>query len=548
MKCAAAGPEVPGTNSLAVEIASTAEKPGSVEGNAKAHMPPEERSMNSEAEDRPFIDNAQMGTLILNAHTGAILDVNPSLARMLNYSPEELLGKTLWEIVLPRDADASKRMFQELLAKGKVHYDDIPLMAKGGPCIGVEVIGKVYQMSKDKVVKCNIRGTGQHETADMPEQRIRQKQEMEAVGQLAVGLAHDLNNLLAVILKCCEDLEEQASLPVPSRKMILEIHNAGTSAKNLTQRLLPFSRGQVAHPTVIDLNETVTRMESMLGRMIGDEVELVCLLGEGLGSINADPSQMEQVLMNLAINARDAMPNGGKIVIETANIDVEEANARQHPSMQLGRHVMLSVSDTGTGMDTETQSRIFEPFFTTKPAGQGSGLGLSTVFSVAQQSGGVIAVQSKPGEGSTFKILFPRSDRATGTMRPKTEPVRGGTETILLVDDAASLRKLIRRLLEECGYAVLDSGDPAAALRMAEEHSGPIPLMITDVVLPGFSGSDLSERVTKSRPGIKVLYVSGYSDDSIASSSVTGQNCAFLKKPFTRNDLLRTVRQLLDSR
>jgi CheY-like chemotaxis protein len=286
----------------------------------------------------------------------------------------------------------------------------------------------------------------------------------------------------------------------------------------------------------------------MLRRLVGDAVELVILPGRDLGSVNADPSQLEQILMNLAANARDAMPRGGKVIVETANVAIDEGNAGQYPSMRPGRYAMLSVSDTGTGMDPETQSRIFEPFFTTKPLGQGTGLGLSTVFSIVEQSGGAISVHSQPGAGATFKIFFPRAERALEMVKPaKSEPAQGQAETILLVDDAGSLRGLIRRLLEDAGYTVLDSGDPAVALRIAEQHPGPIPLLITDVVLPGFSGSELAARVTGARPETRVLYISGYNDDSIAPSLARGHNSGFLKKPFTQDELLKKVRQLLDS-
>jgi nitrogen-specific signal transduction histidine kinase/ActR/RegA family two-component response regulator len=407
---------------------------------------------------------------------------------------------------------------------------------------------KEHISSGEKLVNSETRYRISRVDGDRPEQRKRQTHNMEAVGQLAWGLAHDLNNLLGVIAGYCEVLEDQAALPEPTRKMIQEIHNAGESAKNLTQRLLAFSRGQVLQLVALDLNEVVNRTEKMLGLLIGKDVELISSLGDDLGSINADPSQLEQVLINLAINARDAMPKGGSIVIETRKVEIDKTNLRQYPSLRPGQYVTLTVSDTGTGIDPETQSRIFEPFFTTKPPGRGSGLGLFTVFGIVEQSGGAIAVHSEPGAGATFKIYFPRSDQAPAAKRQgKAEPVHGGTETILLVDDAASLRGLIRRFLEDGGYTVLDSGDPDEALRMATEYPGPMPLMITDVVLPGFSGSVLAERVTAVRPGTKVLYASGYNDDSIVPLRVPGQDYAFLEKPFTRDDLLRKVRQLLDS-
>jgi CheY-like chemotaxis protein len=304
----------------------------------------------------------------------------------------------------------------------------------------------------------------------------------------------------------------------------------------------------VLQPVALDLNETVTRMETMLNRMIGDHIELVSVLGADLGAIEADPGQVEQVLMNLAINARDAMPEGGKIRIETANIGIDDAYARQYPGTVPGQYVMLTVSDAGIGIDPETQSHMFEPFFSTKVSGRGTGLGLSTVFGIVRQSGGAIAVHSVPGGGTTFKIHFPRCDRAPVVLQQTMAmPLLGGTETILLVDDAVPLRALTRRILEDCGYTVFDSGDPVEALRMAEQHPGPLPLMITDVVMPGFSGFDLAERLAAFRPETRVLYASGYSDDSNSHLHERGQTYAFLEKPFTREDLLRKVRGLLDS-
>ena len=330
--------------------------------------------------------------------------------------------------------------------------------------------------------------------------------------------------------------------------MVVEIHDAGSCAKDLTRQLLAFGRRQVMQPVFLDLNATVNRITSMLSRLIGDDVELVSALGLGLGTIKADPGQVEQVLMNLVVNARDAMPQGGKVTIKTANVEINEPYARQHPSTKAGPYAMLSVTDTGVGMDKETQSHIYEPFFSTKEAGKGTGLGLSTVFGIVKQSAGTIRVHSLPGQGTTFKIYFPRCEEAAAVLAVKAEtPLRGGTETILLVEDAAALRGLTRRLLQDCGYTVLDSGDPAEALRMAAQQPGPLPLMITDVVMPGLSGPVLAAKLAAARPETKVLYTSGYADDAVAQHAVLGPNCAFLEKPFTRDALVRKVRELLDS-
>jgi two-component system, cell cycle sensor histidine kinase and response regulator CckA len=527
---------------------SIAELPSSAEQKKKEPLLSAEELRDSEIRYRRLFEAAHDGILLLDVHTGAITDANPFLTKLLDYTHDELLGKKLWEIGLLKDVDWAKRSFEVLIANRYVRYEDLPLQTKSGLTVNVEVVSNVYRANGEEVIQCNIRDIRQRKDAEQSEQRLRQAQKMEAVGQLAGGLAHDFNNLLGVILGYCEVIEEQAGLPGPIREMILEIHNSSTSAKKLTQRLLEFSRRQMLKPEVMDLNKTVIRTKKMLGRLISENVELVSLLDDDLGKIRADPSQIEQVLMNLAINARDAMPEGGQIVIRTANVKIDEAYAGQHPFTEPGQYVLLTVSDTGIGMNLETQSHIFEPFFSTKPIGRGTGLGLSTVFGIVKQSGGSISVYSEPGAGTTFKMHFPRcDDGATGKKPVKAKLIRGGTETILLVDDAAPLRALTRRLLEDSGYTVLDSGDPVEAFQMAEKHPGPLPLMITDVVMPGFSGSVLAEKVALARPGTKVLYVSGYNDNSIEQLRVRGQAYAFLEKPFTRDDLLRKVRELLDS-
>jgi len=502
----------------------------------------------SEARYRRLFETAQDGILILDAKTGLITDVNPFLVKLLDYSREEFLGKALWDIGPFKDIEASKTAFRELQANQYVRYEDLPLKTKGGRSINVEFVSNVYRVKGKKVIQCNIRDITKRKYAEQSEQQIRQAQKMGALGQLAGGVAHDFNNLLGVILGYCEILEKQLDLAEPTRDMIEKIHNAGTCAKDLTRHLLAFSRRQVLRPVFLNLNATVNGIDVMLSRLIGDDVELVSVLGCDLGTIRADPSQVEQVLMNLAVNARDAMPQGGKITIETANVEIDESYARQHLSTKPGPYVMLTVSDTGIGMDKETQSRIFEPFFSTKEAGKGTGLGLSTVFGIVEQSDGAISVYSEPGHGTTFKIHFPRCTEAPVHIQPeKTMSLRGGSETILLVEDAGPLRELTRRLLEDCGYTVLDSGDPSEAIRIAEQHKGPLPLMITDVVMPGLSGPVLAERLAAVRPETRVLYTSGYADEAVVQHSVLGPECAFLEKPFTRDTLVRKVRELLDS-
>jgi two-component system, cell cycle sensor histidine kinase and response regulator CckA len=370
---------------------------------------------------------------------------------------------------------------------------------------------------------------------------------MEAIGQLAAGVAHDFNSLLQVILGYSEILQQHVDLSEPIREMVAKIKDAAVTAKSLTHRLLAFSRQQALEPVLMDLNEAVIRIETLLGGLIGADIQLERLLGHDLGTIEADPHQVEQVLMNLAINARDAMPLGGKIIFETTNVEVDEAYDSQHVRMKPGRYVMLTVRDTGAGMDSETQTHAFDPFFTTKATDHGTGLGLSTVFSIVKQSGGAISVYSERNHGTTFTIHFPRRDEAPTTLREeRTDPLRGGTETILLVDDAPSLRKPLRVLLETRGYTVLDSGDPSEALRMARDHKGPLPLMITDINMPGLNGHVLAERLAVDRPETRVIYTSGDSDDADARHDVSGHH-AFLEKPFSSDDLVGKVREILDS-
>ena len=513
----------------------------------RKRLPSAQVLRDSEARYRRLFETAQHGILILDAKAGLITDVNPFLMQLLDYSREEFLGKALWEIGLFRDIKASKAAFRELKSKLYIRYEDLPLKTKGGRFISVEFVSNVYRVNRKKVIQCNIRDITARRRAERNEQLVRQAQKMETVGQLTGGIAHDFNNLLGVILGYCEILEDRPDLSEPTRKMIMEIHNAGTSAKDLTQGLLVFSRRQELNPVPLDLNATVNHLHTLLGRLIGDEVELVNVLGSDLGTIHADPIQIEQVLMNLVINSHDAMPHGGKITIETANVEADETYLRQNPAAKLGPCVMLAVSDTGVGMDQETQSRVFEPFFSTKEAGKGTGLGLSTVFGIVKQSAGTISVSSEPGHGTTFKIYFPRCEEAPVVFqKAKAAPLLGGSETILLVDDADALRGLTRQLLEGCGYTVLDSGQPSEALRIAEQYKGPLSLMITDVMMPGLCGPVLAKRLSAVRPETRVLYTSGCADDAIFKRSMIGPDYAFLEKPFTRDDLVRKVREILD--
>lgn len=518
-------------------------------GTATRRTQADQALVDSEARYRRLFEAAQDGILILDAKTGVIVDVNPFLTKLLDYPYSYFLGKALWEIGLFHDIEASRNAFLELKDKRYIRYDDLPLKSKDGRAIHVEFVSNVYGVKSKQVIQCNIRDITARKAIEQSGLQLQQAQKMEAVGQLAAGVAHDFNSLLQVILGYSEILQQRTDLPEPLHKMVARIQDAGTSAKSLAHRLLAFSRQRPVEPVLMDLNEAVNRIRALLGGgLIGAGIELDSLLDRDLGTIEADPNQVEQVLMNLAINARDAMPQGGKITFETANIVIEDKNAAQHAHLRPGRYVMLTVRDTGTGMDSETQAHAFEPFFTTKATDKGTGLGLSNVFSIVKQSGGAISVYSERDHGTTFKIHFPRRDEAPVALgQKKVDAAHRGAETILLVDDAPSLRKLLRILLEGRGYTVLDSGDPAEALSIAREHKGPLPLMITDVNMPGFSGHVLAERLAIDRPETRVLYTSGDPDDVDARHDMLGPKYAFLEKPFTSDDLAGKIREILDS-
>jgi two-component system cell cycle sensor histidine kinase/response regulator CckA len=373
-------------------------------------------------------------------------------------------------------------------------------------------------------------------------------QRMEAVGRLASGVVHDFNNLLTVILGRCELLLRRLPGGKVTREEIEEIRDVGQRAASLTKQLLSFSRRRVLEAKVLDLNAVVSGMTAMLRRLIGENIQLVTTLNAKLGRVRTDPAQMEQVIMNLAINARDSMPRGGRLVIETADVDLDMVYARQHVPLQPGHYVMLAVSDTGCGMDETTRGRLFQPFFTTKEQGKGTGLGLSTVYGIVKQSGGYIGAYSEPGRGTMFKIHLPRVDEPVATIAspaPRRDPPRGA-ETILLAEDEKIVRSLAREILEAQGYTVLEARRGAEAQLAAAHHRGPIHLLLTDVVMPDMNGWDLAKVVTSIDPKTRVLFMSGYTGDAIAHHGVLDVGVPYLQKPFTADSLTRKVREVLD--
>ncbi|MGH7315304.1 MAG: ATP-binding protein, partial [Candidatus Rokuibacteriota bacterium] len=378
--------------------------------------------------------------------------------------------------------------------------------------------------------------------------QLEQAQKMDAIGRLAGGVAHDFNNLLTVILGRTDLLLHPLRPEDPMRRGIELIQRTASRAADLTRQLLAFSRKQVLEAVVLDLGAVTTDMKDMLGRLIGEDIALLTERAPALGRVKADRGQIEQVVMNLAVNARDAMPQGGRLILETANVDLDDDYVRRHVGARPGPHVMLAVSDTGTGIRREIQAQIFEPFFTTKEPGKGTGLGLATVYGIVKQSGGYIEVDSEPGRGTTFRIYLPRLDTATTTVDRSTRPVAaaGGTETILLVEDEEGVRELARDILRASGYTVLEARNGPEALLLCERHQGPLDLLLTDVVMPRMSGRELAERLAPLRPDLSVLYMSGYTDDAIIRHGVLGAGTAFLQKPFTPAALVQRVRETLD--
>ena len=473
---------------------------------------------------------------------GRFIDVNESFLRVTGHEREGVIGRTSLEVKFWKSPEDRARYAEVLEKQGATRDREIAFLTKLGEERTALDSADVVEFDGEKCVIATFKDITERKSM---EKQLRQAQKMEAIGQLSGGIAHDFNNLLSVIIGYSEVMEERLAPNDPLQKMCEQINKAGQSAASLTRQLLAFSRQQVLEPKILDLNAIVRNVEKMLRRLIGEDINFTTALEPELASVKADQGQIEQVIVNLVVNARDAMPHGGRLRIETANVHLDEAYARRHPPQQAGPYVSLTVSDTGIGMDTETQAHIFEPFFTTKEIGKGTGLGLSTVYGVVRQSGGHIWVYSELGHGTTFRIYLPLTSQAIDVEKPNPGPVETmrGTETILLVEDAEPLRELTRDLLVDSGYTVLEAGHPGQALEIAQKYKDPIHLLLTDMVMPGMNGRVLADKLASIRPDTRVVFMSGYT--GFTHSGLIDSELILLPKPFTKDTLLRKLHEVM---
>jgi hypothetical protein len=469
---------------------------------------------------------------VVDPGEGKILEANSAAVELYGYTREQFRGMSLDAVLVSEETGQPS-------AGPRRHRTG------GGRTIDVEMARHDIVFGghpAELVVLMDV--TGRRQLED----QLRQAQKMEAVGMLAGGVAHDFNNLLTIISGYSQLILNTLQPDDPNHYSAEQILKAGERAAALTRQLLAFSRPQMLQPKVLDLNKVVTGLGTMLRRLIGEDVDLQLVLRPDLGMVSADPGQIEQVLMNLAVNARDAMPKGGTLTIETGNVDLDETYHGRHLAVKPGPYVQIAVSDNGGGMDEVTQSRLFEPFFTTKASGRGTGLGLSTVFGIVKQNGGNLDVYSVPDRGTSVKVYLPRIDRAAAVeAETSRRQVVGGSETVLLVEDEDLVRRLVRETLVRAGYKVLDTSDPLEAQRLSDGYRGKIHLLITDVVMPKLSGRELAEELRGRRAGMKVLYMSGYADNAIVNTGILHKEVAFLQKPFTPAALTEKVREVLES-
>ncbi|HWS15891.1 MAG TPA: PAS domain S-box protein [Candidatus Methylomirabilis sp.] len=503
----------------------------------------------SEEKFRGLFHLATDGIFILDSD-GQFLDVNATAHERLGYSREEMLRMNIRELDPPEFAARVPERLGELRSRGHAVFESAHVR-KDGTVMPVEVNSRVIRFEGRQVFLSSIRDITDRRKAGEEQEKLREQlyhaQKMESVGRLAGGVAHDFNNMLGVILGYSELLLKKIGPESPHRGQLVEIRNAAQRSADLTRQLLAFARRQTVVPKVLDLNDTVSGMLKMLRRMIREDIDLVWKPGAGLLRVRIDPAQIDQVLANLCVNARDAIGGVGRITIGTENVMVDKDHGPGHAGVVPGDYVMVTVADDGYGMEKDVLDHVFEPFFTTKPVGEGTGLGLATVYGIVKQNDGFIYVDSAPGKGSTFRIYLPRvSGEAAGEVAgPAAEPPRGRGETLLLVEDEAAILDVGKTMLEGLGYAVIAVTTPDEALRLAGSRSGGIQLLLTDVVMPGMNGRELADRLREITPGLKCVFMSGYTVDVIGHRGVLDEGVRFLQKPFTLNELATKVREAL---
>jgi PAS domain S-box-containing protein len=486
-----------------------------------------------------IVDSSQDAIIGKNLE-GIVTHWNQGAEHIYGYTAQEMIGRPI-SVLCPKDrVDEIPAILEKIHHGQRVEYFESIRVTKDGRNLNVSIsVSPIYD-AEGKVVGAST--IARNITAQKKiEDQLRQSQKMEAVGRLAGGVAHDFNNLLGIITACSELLRNRAH--ANSVEYIDNIREASKRGASLTRQLLAFSRRQPVQTQLLDLNERLREVNKLLSPLMGDDIEIVLLPRSATAIIEADPGQMDQIVVNLAVNARDAMPRGGKLILETTVLDFDESFVRDHPAIVAGRYVMLAVSDNGIGMDEATRSRIFEPFFTTKETGKGSGLGLATVYGIVKQSGGHVWVYSEPAHGTTFKIYLPSAEyklEASPMPQAETLPPRREGVTVLLVEDDVIMRRLMRRMLEEHGYKVLEAEDGKSALDLIGSHSGSIDLILTDVVMKGMNGPELVLRLIESHPAMKVVYMSGYTGELVANQGIDS-GIQLLEKPFTRVDLLKTI-------
>jgi PAS domain S-box-containing protein len=499
----------------------------------------------SEERFRALVENSSDALLLINGG-GRIAYLSPSSERHLGWRADQMVHRSIFDFLHPSDRErAEKRLAESLANPGTTILDEVRFHHADGSWRVMEGVA-VNRLADPAVAGIVVNARDITERRRLEEQ-LRHSQKMEAIGQLAGGVAHDFNNLLTAILGYCHLMLDEIPDGDSLRDDLLEIEEAGNRAASLTRQLLAFSRRQMLQPQVVDINTLVKQLARLLRRLINEDVELVTALAADLDRVTVDPASVEQILVNLALNARDAMPIGGRLTIETANVELDDTYAVTHVAMKPGPYVMLAVSDNGQGMDAATRARVFEPFFTTKEQGRGSGLGLATVYGIVKQSGGYIWVYSEPGHGTVFKTYLPRTAPASDT--PSLPAAAGeavGWETVLLVEDEDLVRVLAREVLRRHQYVVLEAHHGVEALKVAEHHPHDIHLLVTDVVMPQMSGRELAERLAIVRPSMKRLFMSGYTDHALVHDQVT-RGFAFLQKPFTPDVFAQKVRSILDS-